>query len=106
MLFAKTLVVLCAATVAMAGSCLQEKFDSMWGRGERRGRMNVEMNELRCKCNSSMDEMLTKISCAKIGKQMTFCYAQGELVCETQNKADEFRKDCAAHAANCVTVEC
>ncbi|KAF8930910.1 hypothetical protein BGZ52_000344 [Haplosporangium bisporale] len=121
MVFARTLVVLCVAAVAMAGSCgSQESFDSDWW-GPRRGRMAYMMDGLRCKCNSSSmkdgkliilpnfrldHEIWTKNTCSNIGKEIKWCYNAAQDFCETGNKSTEFRELCAQRGGDCFAVDC
>ncbi|KAG0028930.1 hypothetical protein BGZ81_004281 [Podila clonocystis] len=121
MIFARTLVVLCVAAVATARYCdSQESFDSEWW-GPRRGRMVYMMEGLRCKCDgssmgvflilfffklSSRDEIWTKNTCSKIGKEIKWCFGMAQDFCETGNKGTEFRELCSLRGSDCYAVDC
>ncbi|KAF9392380.1 hypothetical protein CPB97_002071 [Podila verticillata] len=79
MIFARTLVVLCVAAVAMA------------------------MDGLRCKCNN---EIWTKNTCSNIGKEIKWCYGAAQDFCETGNRGNDFRNFCSQRGNDCYAVDC
>ncbi|KAF9324204.1 hypothetical protein BG006_000766 [Podila minutissima] len=98
MIFARTLVVLCVAAVAMARVCdSQESFDSEWW-GPRRGRVAYMME--------GQHEIWTKNTCSSIGKEIKWCYNEAQDYCETGNKATEFRNRCSERGSDCYAVDC
>ncbi|KAF9289970.1 hypothetical protein BGZ74_000589 [Mortierella antarctica] len=79
MIFARTLVVLCVAAVAMA------------------------MDGLRCKCK---DEIWTKNTCSSLNKGIRWCYGAAQDFCETGNMGDAFRSRCSQRGNDCFAVDC
>ncbi|KAG0089002.1 hypothetical protein BGZ92_005439 [Podila epicladia] len=94
MIFARTLVVLCIAAVAMA------------------------MDGLRCKCKNasmgvlsiffvcSIHEIWTKNTCSSLNKGIRWCYGAAQDFCETGDKGDTFRSRCSQRGSDCFAVDC
>ncbi|KAG0100342.1 hypothetical protein BGZ93_002211 [Podila epicladia] len=81
MIFARTLVVLCIAAVAMA------------------------MDGLRCNDLYSY-EIWTKNTCSSLNKGIRWCYGAAQDFCETGDKGDTFRSRCSQRGSDCFAVDC
>ncbi|KAF9348793.1 hypothetical protein BGX34_002243 [Mortierella sp. NVP85] len=106
MLFAKTLVVLCSAAVAMA-AC-RDRNRNQWEMGRWRYETSM-MEGMRCKCKSSSvreDEIWTKNTCSKLGKEIKWCYGDAEDYCETGDEGTRFRELCSGRGEDCYAVDC
>ncbi|KAK3809465.1 MAG: hypothetical protein J3Q66DRAFT_353956 [Benniella sp.] len=104
MLFAKTLVVLCSAAVAMA-ACRDR---NQWEMGRWRYETSM-VDGMLCKCRGSSrreNEIWTRNTCRSLGKDVIWCYDQAEFYCETGNKGTEFRQKCSDRGEGCNAVNC
>ncbi|KAK3809466.1 MAG: hypothetical protein J3Q66DRAFT_353961 [Benniella sp.] len=83
MLFAKTLIVLCFATVAMAES-------------------------RRCKCSKAtmqQDYDWTEAECNNLNGEMQWCYDTFQTFCDAGNRSTEFNEKCESDT-DCYVATC
>ncbi|KAK3809464.1 MAG: hypothetical protein J3Q66DRAFT_70791 [Benniella sp.] len=103
MLFAKTLIVLCSATVAMA-ACHNR---NQWEMG--RSRYETSMGELlRCKCGDPdpLEDGMNSYLCSLTLGEMEWCRSGVTYYCQTGDMGSVFRESCEDRSPECKVVEC